>query len=209
MAARALAEPLSKRAGPAGGHRKQAGRLGQHRGRPGGQGHRRPHAGRRHQRQPDLGQAAVPQAALRPGARTSPTFRCWPPRRWCWWRRQRAAAGAAFFDAARQGGEQVELRLGRHRLGGPPGHGAAPEPACPASRPSTCPTRATRRWSPPMIGGQIQMALIPPGVAHAADQGRQGQGDRPRPADAARWCPTCRRWPTRACTTSTSKCGPR
>ena len=59
---------------------------------------------------------------------------------------QRSALGRRLLRRRAQGRRQVELRLGRRRLGRPPGHGAAARAACRASRPSTCPTRAIRRW---------------------------------------------------------------
>jgi hypothetical protein len=67
IAARALAEAWPSAWGQTVVVENKPGASGNVAADAGGQGRRRPHAGRRHQRQPHLGQAAQPQAALRPG----------------------------------------------------------------------------------------------------------------------------------------------
>ncbi|KAI1691588.1 tripartite tricarboxylate transporter family receptor domain-containing protein [Ditylenchus destructor] len=163
IAARHHRRAAGQGVGPAGGGRQQGRRLGQHRGRPGGQGQRRPHAGHRHQRQPHVVEDAIPQAALRPGQGLHLPFAD---------RDRSAGAGGAEQPALGhrllrrrpQGRRQVELRLGGHRLCRSPGHGAAQDPRA-RLQAQHVPYQGNRRSITAMLGDQVQMGLIPPGVA--------------------------------------------
>jgi tripartite-type tricarboxylate transporter receptor subunit TctC len=72
--------------------------------------------------------------------------------------------GAASSWPRRGRRRQVELRLGGHRLGGPPGHGM-PEGGAGNTHAVHVPYNGNPAVLTAMIQGQIQMALVPPGLA--------------------------------------------
>ena len=117
--------------------------------------------------------------------------------------RERAAGARgrgrlALQDAGRRGGRRQgqagahQLRELRQRHRGAPGDRAVPEDRRRASS-RTCRTRARRRASTDLIGGQIQMYMssIPTLIGHIRTA-RCARSPSPRPS-ASTTCPTCRR----------------
>ena len=99
-------------------------------------------------------------------------------------------SGADLLRRRAQRRRQVELRLGGRRLGRPPGHGAVEEPRAGNFGAVHVPYQGNPQVVTALLGGQVQMALIPPGLAlpqvRAGKLKAVGLTSRPQHAGARR-----------------------
>jgi hypothetical protein len=175
--------------GPAGGDREPARCRRQHRRRGGGARHRRPHHRPDDQRQHDDRQDPQPRHHLRPDHRAGPRLADRRRAPGAQRARRRGESGAAYIAAARASGDKWNY--------GTPGVGTVAHLGMELlkSRAGISPVHVPYPGNPQvitaMLGGQVQMSLLPPGLAMPQVTAASSRPSASRRPAAAAWCPAC------------------